>query len=286
MIFYHHSIKTLELIHKHKIFELGSGKSNFNFITLIFLFSFTLFSVSCGNNNKHDIRVDNGSSSSIKQSKAECNPGQSDCQQSSAQTLSSACTAETPMNCDMAWPLENTNVVRQKFGTPHEGTKHFYEKSLCGWHNGIDLYNSDYVGKDGQKGKDIGVFAVLPGKIIRRGTADSGTGPNTLYIDHGNGLETVYGHLKSSCPNCAVGNNVSKGQWVGNMGNEGTKTTAPHLHFEIRKTGDSTNCTYIKVNENENTFDFNVWLYKDPTPYLCSGSNQEICKKLGLISSE
>lgn len=53
-----------------------------------------------------------------------------------------------------------------------------------------------------------------------------------LILDHGNGYQTLYAHLQSYY--VEVGNNVSKGMHIGEMGSTGN-SSGPHLHFEIRQ---------------------------------------------------
>ena len=55
-----------------------------------------------------------------------------------------------------------------------------------------------------------------------------------LLLKHGQGYESYYGHLKDW--NVDKGDSVQTGNTVGWVGTTG-KTTAPHLHFEIRKDG-------------------------------------------------
>lgn len=60
---------------------------------------------------------------------------------------------------------------------------------------------------------------------------------NGIYIDHGNGIETRYGHL--SRIDVVEGQPVKKGQHLGLVGSTG-RSTGPHLHYEVRINGQPT----------------------------------------------
>jgi murein DD-endopeptidase MepM/ murein hydrolase activator NlpD len=52
-----------------------------------------------------------------------------------------------------------------------------------------------------------------------------------VVIDHGNGVETVYGHMSGFA--CIAGQTVVRGQVIGYVGHSG-RTTGSHLHYEVR----------------------------------------------------
>jgi murein DD-endopeptidase MepM/ murein hydrolase activator NlpD len=92
------------------------------------------------------------------------------------------------------------------------------------------------------------VYATADG-VVSRSEWSSGYG-NLVEINHGNGMETRYGHLSRliAQPN----ERVKRGQLIGLMGSTG-RSTGSHLHYEVRIAGNAVN----------------------PLPYL-QGTNYEI----------
>ncbi len=88
------------------------------------------------------------------------------------------------------------------------------------------------------KGIDIGcasgspIVAAADGIVSYAGYF--GGGGNTIIIDHGNGLSTLYMHQSGFA--VGVGANVTAGTVIGYAGSTGV-STGPHLHFAVRVNG-------------------------------------------------
>lgn len=74
------------------------------------------------------------------------------------------------------------------------------------------------------------VLAADSGYVVAAGWDDTGYGYRVV-IDHGNGFQTWYAHLQAYY--VEVGDNVTKGQQIAEMGQSGN-STGPHVHFEVR----------------------------------------------------
>jgi len=73
------------------------------------------------------------------------------------------------------------------------------------------------------------VRASASGLVIRAGRLGGGMG-NAVYVSHGFGVLTKYGHLASV--DVEPGDEVTKGQMIGRVGNTG-RATGYHLHYEV-----------------------------------------------------
>jgi len=87
------------------------------------------------------------------------------------------------------------------------------------YHEGLDI--------DAAYGASVQVAA--SGKVMIAGW-QRGYG-NVVYVDHGGGLSTRYGHLSGI--DVSVGQTVTRGQTIGFVGSTG-RSTGPHLHYEVR----------------------------------------------------
>ncbi|WP_304619637.1 M23 family metallopeptidase [Paracoccus sp. (in: a-proteobacteria)] len=90
------------------------------------------------------------------------------------------------------------------------------------------------------------IYATGDGVVIQAGRA-SGYG-NLIKIQHELGTETRYGHLNRI--RVKVGDKVSQGDLIGDMGNTG-RSTGPHLHYEVRMKGRAVDpMSFIKAADN------------------------------------
>jgi murein DD-endopeptidase MepM/ murein hydrolase activator NlpD len=81
------------------------------------------------------------------------------------------------------------------------------------------------------------VYAGRAGQVTRSGWARTGYG-FTVIIDHGDGLQSLYSHMKGEW--VQVGNWVERGQLIGEVGSTGN-SSGPHMHFEVRVEGEPMN---------------------------------------------
>jgi murein DD-endopeptidase MepM/ murein hydrolase activator NlpD len=87
------------------------------------------------------------------------------------------------------------------------------------------------------------VHAAGDGRISFRGL-QGGYG-NVLAIEHGSGVETVYGHLSRFASSAGIGRHVRQGDIIGFVGMTGL-ATGPHLHYEYRIGGIHRNPASVK----------------------------------------
>lgn len=113
---------------------------------------------------------------------------------------------------DLRWPV--AGKVASGFGG--RGGRH---------HGGLDILAPE--------GTDV--LAAGEGTVVYAGDSLRGYG-NAAVLDHGEGISTLYGHLREIC--VKSGDVVSPGTVIGTVGRTGNVTTS-HLHFEIRVGGRS-----------------------------------------------
>jgi murein DD-endopeptidase MepM/ murein hydrolase activator NlpD len=126
----------------------------------------------------------------------------------------------------MAWPVPGFYRIASSFGYrihPIFNTRRM--------HTGIDIGRSI---DPPQSIDGAAIVASGDGTVIFAGSR-SGYG-NTVMVDHGEGVVTLYAHMQSGGIKVSNGQSVVKGQTIGLVGSTGY-STGPHLHFEVRING-------------------------------------------------
>lgn len=89
------------------------------------------------------------------------------------------------------------------------------------------------------------VYATGNGKVIKTGYTPGGYGKRII-VDHGFGYKTLYAHLNDI--HVKQGQKVKRGELIGMVGNTG-RSTAPHLHYEVRKNNKTENPVNYYYND-------------------------------------
>jgi murein DD-endopeptidase MepM/ murein hydrolase activator NlpD len=108
-------------------------------------------------------------------------------------------------------------------------------------HNGNDFGVGSWAGMDAGRAivaaADGTVIATHDGEYDRCDSGDCGTG-NYVKIQHANGRQTWYWHLKQWTVAVSSGQAVTCGTHLGYAGSSGN-STGPHIHFEVRESSNS-----------------------------------------------
>ena len=102
-----------------------------------------------------------------------------------------------------------------------------------------------HAGVDFSAPQGTPIYSSGAGTVIKTNRSRRGYG-NTVTIDHGYGYSTFYAHIKDI--KVKKGEKVSRGQIIATVGNTG-KSTAPHLHYEVRKNNRTINPIYYFFND-------------------------------------
>lgn len=109
--------------------------------------------------------------------------------------------------------LHASRSISSRFGNRRDPFTHRLR-----FHGGLDIA-ADYGSP---------VLATARGTVVE--AQWDGSYGNYVKIDHGNGYETLYGHMSKL--SVKPGDVVNRGEQIGKVGSTG-RSTAPHIHYEI-----------------------------------------------------
>jgi murein DD-endopeptidase MepM/ murein hydrolase activator NlpD len=133
----------------------------------------------------------------------------------SQKALASWNTDILPFEQRMQWPV--TGRISAVFGL-----KRFFNQQPRQPHSGIDI------------AAPTGTPIVAPLKGVVVETGEFFFNGNTLFIDHGHGIVTLYCHLDRT--DVVTGQTVEQGEQIGTVGATG-RVTGPHLHWSVSVNG-------------------------------------------------
>ncbi len=127
-------------------------------------------------------------------------------------------SAQQYVGGQMRWPVPSSRRITAYFGVRQHPVFGYSRM-----HTGIDIAAN----------QGVNIIAANAGKV-KISDWEGGYG-KTVLIDHGGGISTLYAHCSSLL--VSQGQSVEVGDVIARIGSTGV-STGPHLHFEVRKSGE------------------------------------------------
>ncbi|WP_432737905.1 M23 family metallopeptidase [Maridesulfovibrio sp. FT414] len=146
-----------------------------------------------------------------------------------AQDRVEVAAAKETMSAERKWFVPFTRPTKGSQSSPY-GAQRILNGKPRNPHRGLDFR--------GAEGAEI--TAIADGRVVLVG--DHYYAGNCIYLDHGNGVVTMYFHL--SRIDVKEGEIVERGQVIGGIGSTG-RVTGPHLHMSVSVQGRLVDPTYV-----------------------------------------
>lgn len=170
---------------------------------------------------------------------------------------------------ELIWPVEGTPFAEWSIGNYVDiDTRPVARRDYRGGRITYDGHDALDIGLPHFRAMDEGydIYAAAAGTVTFAQDGDydrysfsnpapAGEAGNYVVIDHGDGLTTLYGHMRKGSVAVSAGQSVEAGETIGQVGSSG-QSTGPHLHFTVRVHGQPV----------ETFLDPDAW-WVDPLPY-------------------
>ncbi len=144
---------------------------------------------------------------------------------------------QAPGEAEVGWFDGNGRSIKRSFmRTPVEGAR-VTSKFGPRFHPVLH-YTRLHGGTDFAAPVGTPIYAAANGVIVS--ASRSPCAGNLVVMKHDNGWETRYFHLSAYGVGVVAGARFNQGYTIGDVGNTGTCTTGPHLHYEVHIDGQKT----------------------------------------------
>jgi murein DD-endopeptidase MepM/ murein hydrolase activator NlpD len=145
------------------------------------------------------------------------------------------------------WNANGASIKRGLMRTPIDGAR-ITSKFGPRFHP-VLKYNRLHGGTDFAAPVGTPIYAARDGTVVS--ASPSSCAGNMVIIDHDNGWQTRYFHLSRYADGLHAGKRVTQGETIGDVGNTGTCTTGPHLHYEVHIDGEKVDPLGVKTDDGE-----------------------------------
>ncbi len=149
--------------------------------------------------------------------KRKVNPNREDLQRIQRERPLIRAALASPWQPTATSPLPLMQPVQGRYSSPF-GLRRFFNGQRRNPHTGLDIAAP----------QGTSIAAAADGKVVNAG--DYFYTGNTIIIDHGLGIVTLYGHLNTIA--IEEGQMVERGETIGTVGKTG-RATGPHLHWSV-----------------------------------------------------